>query len=295
MRVTQEGMVQGALLRLQERIGRLDEAGRRLSSGKIVQVASDDVSGMNRVLSLRARIRSREQEARNAADGLTMLNIADSQLQTINTRLMRVRELTVRATTSQDPSARESLAMEIEAIRDDIASGANSSIDGRMLFSGTANINQAVTVPGYTYAGDYNAIQRRISEQDVVTVNVNAGELFGFDLPPGQDLFTKLDELVADIRAGDGAAVSARLDDIDAGMARINRGLAAIGAATNRIDAAMVRNSDEQLALKGELAKVEDVDLAEAIMDLQTQEVAYQATLAALSRVLQPSLVDFLR
>jgi len=295
VRVTQEGMVQNTLLRLQERIGRLDEAGRRLSSGKIVQVASDDVSGMNRVLSLRARIRSREQEERNAADGLTLLNIADSKLQTVNTRLLRVRELTVRAANTTDPAARESLAKEIEAIRDDIASVANTSIDGRMLFAGTANVPQAVTVPGFAYAGDYNAIQRRVSDEDLVTVNVNAGELFGFDLPAGQDLFSQLDGLAADIRTSNGTTVSARLDELDAGVARINRGLAAVGAATNRIDAAMVRNSDEQLALKGELAKVEDVDLAEAIMDLQTQEVAYQATLAALSRVLQPSLVDFLR
>ena len=39
---------------------------------------------------------------------------------------------------------------------------------------------------------------------------------------------------------------------------------------------------------------VEDVDLAEGIMTLQTQEVAYKATLGALSRAIQPSLVDFL-
>jgi flagellar hook-associated protein 3 FlgL len=57
----------------------------------------------------------------------------------------------------------------------------------------------------------------------------------------------------------------------------------------------MVRNNDEQITLKGELSKVEDIDMAAAIMELQTQEVAYQATLGALSRVLQPSLVDFLR
>ena len=295
MRITQEGMVQNTLLRMQERITRLDEAGRRLSSGKVVQVASDDVSGMNRILGLRARIRAREQESRNAADGLTLLNIADSKLQTVNTRLLRVRELTVRAASTVDPAAQEALAQEIEAIRDDIASVANTKIDGRMLFAGTANVTQAVTVPGFAYMGDANAIQRRIGDQDIVTVNVNAGEVFGFDLAPGQDLFTQLTGLAADIRAGNSAAVSGRLDALDAGVARVNKGLASVGAATNRIDAAMVRNSDEQLALKGELAKVQDVDLAEAIMDLQTQEVAYQATLAALSRVLQPSLVDFLR
>jgi len=293
VRVTQEGMVQNALLRVHERISKLDASGRRLSSGKVVQVASDDVSGMNRILGLRARIRAREQEARSAADGQTWLNIADSKLQTLNSRLLRVRELAVRGATSLDAAGREALAREIETIRDDMAAIANSSINGRQLFAGTANVAETVTVPGFAYGGDGNAVMRRIGEGEMVAVNVSAGQVFGFD--DGQDIFTELNNLATDLRAGNLTAVSGRLANLDTAMERVNTGLAAVGAATNRIDAAMVRNSDEQLALKGELAKVEDVDLAEAIMDLQTQEVAYQATLAALSRVLQPSLIDFIR
>lgn len=294
VRVTQEGMVHNALLRLEQRITSLDRAGRRLSSGKNVQLASDDVSGMNRILGLRARLRSREQEARNGADALTMLNIADSKLQTVSTRLMRVRDLTVRAASVTDAQAREAIAQEIEAIRDDIRGQANTIIDGRALFSGTANPAETIGAgPAYTNAGNDADIERRVGDQDVVTVNVTAEEAFGY--ADNDNIFAMLDAVVADVRAGDTVAVSAGLGRIDGAMQRINRSLAKVGAATNRVEAAMLRNTDEQLALKGELAKVEDVDLAEAIMDLQTQEVAYQATLAALSRVLQPSLVEFLR
>ena len=302
VRVTQEGMVQNALLRVHERLGQLDRAGRRLSSGKAVTVASEDVSGMNRILSLRSRVRSLEQESRNGADGLTWLNIADSKLQTVNTRLIRVRELMVRAAAATDGTAREAIAREIETIRDDIMTVANTNVDGRPLFGGTANVPQAVTTgagPVYSYAGDAIPIQRRIGDNDLVAINVNAQEVFGFDTgappDPTVNLFAKLDEIVVDIRAGNSANVSNKLGVIDTAMDRVNKGLASVGAATNRIDAAMVRNQDEQMALKGELAKVEDVDLAEAIMNLQTQEVAYQATLGALSRVLQPSLLEFLR
>lgn len=296
VRVTQEGMVQNALLRVQERLGAMDRAGRRLSSGKSLELASQDVSGMNRALSLRSRIRAREQEARNGADGLTWLNIADSKLQTANERLRRVRELTVRAGSAIDATAREAIAREIETIRDDLVAVANTNVDGRPLFGGTSNAAAVVTGPPWAYTGDTQAIQRRIGDAELVTINANGEELFGFDpLDPSANLFAKLDTLVTDIRAGNSTAVSATLSDLDAAMQRTNKGLATIGAATNRIDTAMVRNQDEQMALKGELAKVEDVDLAEAIMNLQTQEVAYQATLGALSRVLQPSLMDFLR
>jgi flagellar hook-associated protein 3 FlgL len=292
MRVTQEGMVQNALLRLQHRVSSLDEAGRRLSSGKALQIASDDVSGMNRVLSLRSRMRAREQEARNGADGMTWLNVTDSKLQTVTTRLGRARELMVRGGSSTDASARDAMAAEIESIRAELVSLSNTRIDGRPLFSGTSDATP-VTGPPWAYGGNTGAIERRVSEEDKVAVNVNGNELFGF--AAGADLFSMLDQVAADLRAGNSTAVSSALADMDVALERVMKELSTIGAATNRIEAAMVRNSDEQLALRGELAQVEDVDLSAAIMDLQTQEVAYQATLGALSRVLQPSLVDFLR
>ena len=43
------------------------------------------------------------------------------------------------------------------------------------------------------------------------------------------------------------------------------------------------------------ISGIEDIDLAETILELQMQEVAYQGSLGAASRVLQPTLMDFLR
>ncbi|MCZ7527679.1 MAG: hypothetical protein M5U14_15650 [Acidimicrobiia bacterium] len=58
----------------------------------------------------------------------------------------------------------------------------------------------------------------------------------------------------------------------------------------------MRRRSDEQLlVLRRSLSEAEDIDLASTIVDLQLQEVSYQAALGATARVITPSLVDFLR
>jgi flagellar hook-associated protein 3 FlgL len=293
MRVTQEGMVNNALARLQERLSSVDRAGRRLSSGKAVQVASDDVSGMNRVLGLRSQIRAREQESRNGADALSWLNIADSKLQTANNRLGRGRELMVRAGSSQDATARNAMADEVLAIREELLGVANTSIGDRALFGGTASTTTPYDNSG-VYSGDDGVVTRRVGEGDSVQVNVTGPDVFGEGTGADENVFEFLERAATEIRAG-GPGVTNLLGEIDTYMERLTGTLATVGAATNRIDAAMLRNADEQLVLKGELAKVQDIDLAAAVMDLQTQEVAYQATLAALSRVLQPSLVDFLR
>jgi flagellar hook-associated protein 3 FlgL len=52
---------------------------------------------------------------------------------------------------------------------------------------------------------------------------------------------------------------------------------------------------DRVLSLTGQLSEVEDIDLPKTITELQLQQTAYQAALAATARVVQPSLVDFLR
>jgi flagellar hook-associated protein 3 FlgL len=47
--------------------------------------------------------------------------------------------------------------------------------------------------------------------------------------------------------------------------------------------------------LKNGLSDVENIDLPKTIVDLQLQEIAYKSALSATSRVIQPSLLDFLR
>ena len=63
----------------------------------------------------------------------------------------------------------------------------------------------------------------------------------------------------------------------------------------NRIETAIQAASDNELRLSTSLSDVENADLPKTIMDLQMQQVAYQASLGATSRVMQPSLLDFLR
>jgi flagellar hook-associated protein 3 FlgL len=55
------------------------------------------------------------------------------------------------------------------------------------------------------------------------------------------------------------------------------------------------RNDMDGVTLKQSLSQVEDVDLAQVTLELQMQQVAYQASLSATAKVIQPSLADFLK
>ena len=145
----------------------------------------------------------------------------------------------------------------------------------------------------WTYTGDTGAIQRRVGDQNQLTVNVTGDRVFGFSAGAGQDVFTMLDNLATQVSAGDAAAVSASITGVDAALDHVNQGLAQVGSTGNRITQALTLNVSTAETIKSQLSAVQDVDLTEATMNLQTQQVAYQAALGALSKVLGPSLLDF--
>ena len=69
----------------------------------------------------------------------------------------------------------------------------------------------------------------------------------------------------------------------------------AAGTRFQRLEQADQIASDAGISLQNQLSTIENADLAETTVELKLQEVAYQAALGATSRVMQPSLLDFLR
>ena len=70
---------------------------------------------------------------------------------------------------------------------------------------------------------------------------------------------------------------------------------AEVGTRYQRVDAANQAGADTELRVTSSLSDVENADLPKVVVDLQQQQTAYQASLAATARVMQPSLLDFLR
>lgn len=298
MRITSETMVMRSLDRLHTRLQAYERSQSELGTGKKILLPSDDPAGARRGMSLRAALRAREQELRNIGDAVSRLDIADSQLRTVMTRLQRVQELTTRAASQTEPGERDAIAMEIREIRDEIAAIANTEHRGQPLFGGfTAGPAAERDVNGvWQFQGGGDEITRRISDSEKVRVNITAAEWLGHDDgDPGNDLLSFLDDLADTVQTGSPAEVGDMLGGLRTATDRIGESLAIVGAATNRVESARDRAQELLLTLRTELSEVEHVDIAEGVMELQMQQVAYEATLQALAKALPPSLVAFLR
>ena len=295
MRVSNQQIVSAALNQVQAQLPALMRAESRLSTGQRVSAPSDDPPAAASILLLQAATQANAQERLNAEDGQAWVNGTDNQLQQAAAILQRVRDLAVEAGSNVSPSTSTAIATEITSIRDQLVAIANSQQQGRGLFSGFAGGAAVTRVAGaWTYTGDTGAIQRRVGDQNQLTVNVTGDQVFGFSAGAGQDVFTMLDNLASQVSAGNAIAVSASIAPVDAALNRVNQGLAQVGSAGNRIAQALALNLSTGETIKSQLSAVQDVDLTEATMNLQTQQVAYQAALGALSKVLGPSLLDFI-
>ncbi|WP_347353562.1 flagellar hook-associated protein FlgL [Acetoanaerobium noterae] len=111
-------------------------------------------------------------------------------------------------------------------------------------------------------------------------------------LKPMFEMLTKLQGL---LEAGDSENISKMLSDVDAHLQNILQVSGEIGAKINMVDIMQTRMDETLISTKDLLSKTRDTNMGEAIMNLSIAEAVYKSSLAVSARIIQPTLVDFLR
>ena len=292
-RVTQNMMSERSLAGMQLGLTRLAKVQEQLSTGRILNRPSDSPIDTASAMSLRKGLGDQQQFLRNTSDGLAWLNTADSTLSSMSDRIRKARELGVQGanTGTLSAEARNAVAAEIEGIRDGLVKLANTTYLDRPIFGGITAGSKAYDDSG-AFVGEAGAVTRTVATGVRINVNVDGPTVIG---PDGANLFDDLTAIAAAIRAGDSAATATGLDALQTGLGRVTAALSDVGSRTVRVEAAEQAAIDAELSVKNSLSEVENTDLPKALMELKLQETAYQAALASTARVMQPSLIDFLR
>lgn len=213
----------------------------------------------------------------------------------------RVRYLTVQgATESNSELSLRTIAEEMKELKEQLYEVANSQFNGKYIFNG--HRTDQAPYPDHDYQQAQlgtGEIKYEVARGVEITINQLAEEIFGPagdpDDPDNDNLFAILDRIITALEAADPEAVGRELGALDRRMDIILERWAEIGARYNRLELMNNRMQDENLNLKTVLSKTEDADLAEVIIRLRTEENIYRSSLAAGARIIQPSLIDFLR
>ena len=296
-RVTQQTMQHSSLNNLQRNLKTMNDLQAKMSSGKNFVRASEDPGAASRSMSLRAEQAAAAQAKRSVDDGAGWLAQIDSALQTSISLMQRARDLTVRGSNdgAGSTASREAIAVELEGLRDALIDSANTRLNGRSVFAGTSGgsraYNGAGGTPEYGWNGVAGAsVERRLGQDVTVRVDAEGPAAFG----EGADsVFALIDRIAADLR--DGTNVTTHLDDIDQRIDGMLNTVTDVGVRHKQVLDAQSNLQLQMQNLRAARTDIEDIDLAQVVMELQMQEVAYQGALGATARVLQPTLMDFLR
>lgn len=292
-RVTDSSMQTRAMADLQRTMSRGQKLQAQISSGKLLTRPSDSPTGTVTSLQLRGEVRATQQYSRNADDGLGWLGTIQDKLGDASTSVIRVRDLTVQALNGAEntPESREALAVEIDNVKQTLIGEANTQYMNRPVFGGTTAGAVAYDATG-TYKGDSFQTTRTVGPNSKVRIETTGPEAFGSG---NTQLFQVLTDLSRDIRANDTPNLNTDLGHLDKAHDLLKSTLSDVGARYNRVTQMKQSAEDHLLSVSSQLSDIEDVDLPKAIMELQIQQTSYQAALAATAKVIQPSLIDFLR
>ena len=301
MRITQRAMAQTSLRGLNSNLGALQKLQQQLTSGKLISRPADDPTGTNTSMLTRQTMAGVDQQARNITDGRTFLDATDSALQNMLDQVRRVRDLAVQALNNgaQGASSQQAIATEVSGVRQSLLSAANQVVQGRPIFGGVTSGSKAYdeTTGGYVgLGGAYGAavqpLNRQVSDVEAIRVDLTGPEAFG-DPAGGKDLFTVVNNIATNV--ANPTALTSDLADLDTVINGMLAAAADVGTRSARLDTAAQVNSTTSLNLQAKLSDTENVDLPKTIMNMQMQQVGYQAALQVTAKSLQPTLLDFLR
>jgi flagellar hook-associated protein 3 FlgL len=290
-RVPNQMLVTNSLTALQQSFAKLVDLQGEASSLKRLSKPSDAPADVVSAMQLHAGIDRNDQYTRNLSDAQGWLGNADNALTSVVTQLQKVNDLVVQASNaSTDSNARQGIAAQIDSIRKSLIGVANTQYAGRPIFAGTASGNVAYDATGQ-FVGVSSAVERNIAPGQRIQVNVNGDTVFG---APGSDVFTTLAQ-ISNAVLTDPSQLTALQATLGTQTTQVQGQLAQVGSQFLRVQNMQSQNTSNGLTMKQNLSSIEDADIAQVMVQLQAQQVAYQAALSATARAIQPSLTDFLK
>jgi len=301
MRVTQSMLASNSLKNISKSYERMGNYQDQLSTGKKINRPSDDPVVAIKGMFYRTNLTEVEQYKRNLSEAYTWMENSEAGIEHATQIVQRMRELVVQGQNGTNSSNDlNSMGVEIGQLKEDLVNVANTQVAGRYIFNGEKT--QTAPIPEgsltmvddkgiYSFEQNTSAFNVEVSKGVNLKVNINSQNVFGQDflnlvqqieegLTNGTETFENGDQL---------------LEQLDGHIDKMISERAELGARYNRLELIDSRLADQEVIANRILSDNEDADLERVITDLTIQESIHRASLSVGSRIIQPTLIDFLR
>jgi flagellar hook-associated protein 3 FlgL len=231
----------------------------------------------------------------------------DSTLQSVNDLLIRAKEVSIQASNDTlSPANRKAIATELQALRDQMLSLANTrDSNGNYLFSGSRVTQPAFSGPAGTspvYKGDQTKMYVMVGEQRSIPTNRTGTDAFvsvarkdDAGVTSGIGFFQAIDDLIHSVTDSNHAGMSRGIAEMDELQQGLSLAQATVGSDLKVIDQQTSVIEDTVLNLKTTLSNVEDLDYASAITKMNQQMLSLEAAQSSFSKMTQMNLFNYLK
>ncbi|WP_428909639.1 flagellar hook-associated protein FlgL [Niallia sp. Krafla_26] len=292
MRVTQSMVSNNMLSNLSRSYDKIADLQNQISNQKKINRPSDDPVVAMKGITYRRNVQEVEQYKRNFSEAYNWIDNSDASLDQAGQALQRMRELIVQASNdTYDLNQRKSISEEIGQLKEQLIEIANTKVGDKYIFNGTDTLNPPVDKFGNVISENQKGVQLELAKGVYINVNINPKDVFG------QELFDNVEDLIASLNdpTSTGEEINAFLTDMDDHIASVNNSRAELGSRYNRVELMENRIDQQEIIVKQKMSENEDVDFEKVVTEMLAQESVHRAALSVGARVIQPTLMDFLR
>ena len=281
-----------ALAEVQQQV---DTATVELSTGLRINKPSDDPAGAAQLAEIHDRGSQNDSFQKSISSITGGFQSADSTLSSVITALERAITLGVQgANGTLSDSDRAVVAQELTGIQTQLIGLANTAYQGQFLFSGTARtqpfVADSAAASGVRYNGNAGVNTVTVGNGYQLQVNLPGSQLF---TATGSDMFQSIQDLITSL--GNNSGIGTAVAEVRKAFDYVTAQRVFYGNALNQIDSQTAFLNNEKLDLSRQENAVAGADIASVASQLVNNQTARSATLAAIGRMPQDSLFDYLK
>lgn len=294
MRVTQSMLSNNFLKNISNSYEKMGKISEQMQTQKKITRPSDDPVVAMKGIAYRTNLTEVEQFKRNFSEAHSWIDNSDAAMDHATKALQRIRELTLQANNGTlEGDQRNAAAKEIEQLRDQLKEIANSKVGDKYIFNGTDTLTPPVgdvTGSDPEIAQNDNPVKIELAKGVYIQVNSSGKEVFS------KDLFKNINSLIEKLSPDQTSVdLGEDISNLDDSINTLLNERATIGARSNRLELMEDRIDQQEVTATKLMSDNEDADMEKVIMDLITQESVQRASLGMGARIIQPTLLDFLR
>jgi flagellar hook-associated protein 3 FlgL len=270
----------------------------QLTTGERFSRISDEPINAVKAMKLETMLKFNDKYVENAEEGINWLNVTDKALDDVVKTLRKLRDSAVKAANgTMTPDDRLKIKQEVDQLKEHLIDVANSRYGNAYIFNGAKTRIQPYKNVDSTdpsaYVGEgglsNEKLLRELGAGITIEVNVTGAEI-GF----GQ-IFADLQGFSNALENNDTDTLETMMGTIDKHIESVLGARAQVGSRQTRLELTVDRFTSQEIAYADILNKTKGTDIAETIMKLKNEENVYRIALATGARIIQPTLMDFLR